>query len=112
MTLQRQVGQAIRRHRERRRMSQSDLAEACGRSLQTIGSIERGRSAPTFETLEAIGRALDVPVWQLFFTPREPTEAVNRITHLVSGRSEADLYKAERVLLAMFEEGQPFDRDS
>jgi len=47
-------------------MSQADLAEAIGRSLQTVGKIERGKSAPSFETLQALGRVLEVPVSAFF----------------------------------------------
>jgi len=66
MGLQQDVGRQVRRHRERMGLSQVDLAEAIGRSVQMVGRIERGRSAPSFETLEALSKVLAVPTAAFF----------------------------------------------
>ena len=86
MGLQQELGRHVRRHRERVGMSQVDLAEAIGRSVQMIGRIERGKSAPSFATLEEIARVLETPV-QDFFGPKElgrDDASVNRIMHRLS----------------------------
>jgi len=102
MSLQEEVGRAIRRHREHRGLSQAHLAEAIGRSLQSVGKIERGRSAPTFDTLEAISRVLATPVRD-FFPTADPgeDESIGRVVALLAPLSPAERAWAEGVLAAM-----------
>ena len=101
MALREELGLAIRRERERRGMSQSALAEAVGVSLQSIGKIERGRSAPGFDTLEAIARVLAVPVREFFpFDDAAPDAPVARIAALLAPLTEAERQQAERLLFA------------
>ena len=81
-------------------MSQVDLAEAIGRSVQMVGRIERGRSAPSFETLEDIARVLQTPV-QDFFASMEvrPVEAhITRITHRLSALNTDELGWIEQLI--------------
>ena len=47
-------------------MPQKKLAAASGVSLNTIGSIERGLRFPSPEVLEALARALEIEVRDLF----------------------------------------------
>ena len=61
-----QVGNLVRHHREKVGITQAELAGRTDRSVQLIGRIERGSSAPSFETLEVISRALNVQVRDLF----------------------------------------------
>jgi transcriptional regulator with XRE-family HTH domain len=59
-------GAMVRRHRTQKGLSQVELAQRTSRSLETIARVERGENAPSFETVEAIAHALDVPVASLF----------------------------------------------
>lgn len=71
-SLRRNFGRRLRQLRVRRGMTQAKLAEAVDVSEDLIGMIERGITAPSFETLEALARALDVPMPRLFdFSPRQ-----------------------------------------
>jgi len=65
-TLRRQVGLFIKRHRDRAGLSQAELGDRVGKSLETIGRIERGKLSPSLTTLEAIAAALQVEVRELF----------------------------------------------
>lgn len=53
-------GERIRRLRERRRMTQQDLAVACGLAVPTISRIETGVHRPRFSTVDRIAEALGV----------------------------------------------------
>jgi len=102
MALQMEVGRAIRKHRERRGMSQTVLAEAIGRSLQSVGKIERGRSAPTFETLQAMSRVLATPVRDFFPSAGDEQDEVSgRVSELLSHLSPSERTWVEGVLIAM-----------
>ncbi len=47
-------------------MTQERFAEALDISVDFLSLIERGRNAPSFETLDRIARRLRVPVAHLF----------------------------------------------
>lgn len=65
-TLRSQVGALVRHHRERLGMTQAQLAEKSARSVELIGRIERGATAPSFETLETFSRVLATPARDFF----------------------------------------------
>jgi HTH-type transcriptional regulator/antitoxin HipB len=57
-----QIGNAIRRARKKRGMSQSELGEKAGLRQETISLIENGNPAAKLETLLAVLSALDMEV--------------------------------------------------
>jgi transcriptional regulator with XRE-family HTH domain len=59
------LGEAIRQLRNKRGLSQEDLAHAAGVTTGTISTIERGNSNPTWGTVKSIARALDVSMPEL-----------------------------------------------
>src|SRR5207244_12671518 len=61
------VGPAVRRLRERHRMTQQELVEYTGldRSSSYISSIETGRTSPKLYELEQIARVYQVPLQEL-----------------------------------------------
>jgi transcriptional regulator with XRE-family HTH domain len=65
-TLRKKFGQRLREIRLSRRMSQERFAELLNISVDFLSLIERGRNAPSFETLERMARRLRVPVEDLF----------------------------------------------
>lgn len=102
-TLRRQVGALVRHHRERAGLTQNELAEKLDKSLQTVGSIERGKSAPSFETLSALSEVLGVPVREFFGSGAYAAEAgrsdpLVRLIERLSGMSDADVEWADRLL--------------
>jgi transcriptional regulator with XRE-family HTH domain len=56
------LGTAIRRLREKREMTQEDLAEAAGITVRTLSQLETGNSNPTWATVGDIARSLDVSI--------------------------------------------------
>jgi len=59
------LGGAIRRLRNKRGLSQEDLAHAAGVTTGTISAIERGNSNPTWGTVKDIATALEVSMPEL-----------------------------------------------
>ncbi len=56
------LGKAIRQLREERGMTQEALAQEAGITVGHMSMIERGHSNPTWATVKAIGKALNVPM--------------------------------------------------
>ena len=65
-TLRKKFGQRLREIRLSRRMSQEQFAEALNMSVDFLSLIERGRNAPSFETLDRITKRLRMSVADLF----------------------------------------------
>jgi transcriptional regulator with XRE-family HTH domain len=59
------VGEAVRRHRAERQMSQEDLALACGLDRTYIGGIERGERNVGVLNLARIARAIGISISDL-----------------------------------------------
>lgn len=65
------LAQNVRRLRIAKRLSQRALAENAGLSLPAIKSLELATSEPRMRTMQAIARALDVKLQELFRPVRE-----------------------------------------
>ncbi len=64
--LQSRLGQRIAELRRRRRLTQEQLAEAVGYSVDFISLVERGINAPSVAGLERFAKGLKVEVQELF----------------------------------------------
>jgi transcriptional regulator with XRE-family HTH domain len=69
-TLREQFGRRLRTIRLERRLTQEQLAELLGISVDFLSLIERGINAPSFETIERISSRLDIPISALFSSER------------------------------------------
>ena len=69
---QHRVGARIRHLRRDRGFTQEQLGERAGLSYKFVGEVERGVGNPTVSSLEAIAKALDLPVGELFVDDRQP----------------------------------------
>jgi transcriptional regulator with XRE-family HTH domain len=65
-TLRQRFGRRLRDIRLNRRMSQERFAETLNISVDFLSLIERGRNAPSFETLDKIAKRLRMSVADLF----------------------------------------------
>jgi transcriptional regulator with XRE-family HTH domain len=59
------LGNAVRRLREKRELTQEDLAEAAGITVRTLSQLETGNANPTWATVGDIARALGVSIAEL-----------------------------------------------
>lgn len=60
------LGKRIRALRLEKKETQETLAEGASISVQHLLDLEHGRSNPTFTSLYALARGLDVPLGRLF----------------------------------------------
>ncbi len=89
--LQITLGQTLRRIRLAQGLTQAALATAIGRSTDLISRIERGESAPSFETLEALSTALQTPPEALFGGTPGAAGRSPALDELVASMDDAEL---------------------
>jgi transcriptional regulator with XRE-family HTH domain len=77
-TLRKEFGHRLRTIRLERKLSQERFAEFVGISVDFLSLIERGRNAPSFETIEHMARKLRVPVMELFDFRGEDRPSIQR----------------------------------
>lgn len=56
----------VRKYRERKYLTQGELADKVGVTIQTIGNIENGRNKPLVKTMRKLADELGVSVDELF----------------------------------------------
>jgi len=77
------IGDRLREMREEKKLSQGDIEKRTGLLRCYISRVENGHTVPAIETLEKMARALEVPLYQLFYDGEEPPKLPN----LLKGKS-------------------------
>src|SRR6267378_3251212 len=106
------IGDRLRAVREEKRLSQGDIEKQTGLLRCYISRVENGHTVPAIETLEKMARALEIPMYQLFYDGEKPPElpklpsrkSSDEIAWGSSGKDARYLNKLRR-LLARTEEG-------
>lgn len=103
--LKRLFGLKVQALRRRRGLTQEGLAEAVGKSVDTISNIERGAGSPRVETALDIANTLGVTLAELFDVEesindrdREHRRAVEKLNQLVSNLSAEQLDKTSELM--------------
>jgi transcriptional regulator with XRE-family HTH domain len=100
------IGDRLREMREAKKLSQGDIEKRTGLLRCYVSRVENGHTVPAIETLEKMARALEVPLYQLFYDGEEPPKLPNLLTRKSSddiawgsvGKSARYLSKLRRVL--------------
>ena len=71
------IGDRLRELREGKKLSQGDIEKRTGLLRCYISRVENGHTVPAIETLEKLARALEVPLYQLFYDGEEPPKLPN-----------------------------------
>ena len=66
------IGDRLRELREAKKLSQGDIEKRTGLLRCYISRVENGHTVPSIETLEKLARALEVPLYQLFYDGEGP----------------------------------------
>ena len=61
------IGERLKALREQKKMSQGDIEKRTGMLRCYISRVENGHTVPANETLEKMARALEIPMYQLFY---------------------------------------------
>jgi transcriptional regulator with XRE-family HTH domain len=71
------IGDRLRSLREEKKLSQGDVEKRTGLLRCYISRVENGHTVPAVETIEKFARALEVPMYQLFYDGNKPPELPN-----------------------------------
>jgi transcriptional regulator with XRE-family HTH domain len=71
------VGERLRVLRESKDLSQGDIQKRTGLMRCYISRVENGHTVPAVETLYKFARALEVPMYRLFYEDPESPDAPN-----------------------------------
>src|SRR5262245_12535352 len=100
------IGDRLRELRETKQLSQGDIEKRTGLLRCYISRVENGHTVPSIETLEKLARALEIPLYQLFYDGDEPPKLPNFIKRKTpdeivwgsSGKNGIYLHKLVRCL--------------
>lgn len=71
------IGDRLRDMRVQKKLSQGDIEKRTGLLRCYISRVENGHTVPAIETIEKLARALEVPLYQLFYDGEEPPKLPN-----------------------------------
>ena len=100
------IGDRLRALREEKNLTQGDIEKRTGLLRCYISRVENGHTVPAIATLEKMARALEVPMYELFYEGEEPPKLPNLPKHKSSeenawgnsGKDERFLSKLRRLL--------------
>jgi transcriptional regulator with XRE-family HTH domain len=106
------IGDRLRDIRQEKKLSQGDVEKRTGLLRCYISRVENGHTVPAIETLEKLARALECPLYQLFYDGEKPPELPNLLKRTSSddiawgssGKDARFLTKLRR-LLSRLDEG-------
>jgi transcriptional regulator with XRE-family HTH domain len=103
------IGERLCALREGKKLSQGDIEKKTGLLRCYVSRVENGHTVPSVETLEKFARALEVPMYQLFYDGEEPPKLPNLLKRKTtddilwgdSGKDANLLYKFQRLFSRM-----------
>jgi transcriptional regulator with XRE-family HTH domain len=71
------IADRLRALREEKHLSQGEIEKRTGLLRCYISRVENGHTVPAIDTLEKLARALEVPMYQLFYDGEKPPKMAN-----------------------------------
>jgi len=96
------IGERLRALREEKKFSQGEVEKRTGLLRCYISRVEHGYTVPNVETLEKLARALEVPIYQLFYEGAEPPKLSNFLNRKKTTGTEWGSNGKDARLLAKF----------
>jgi transcriptional regulator with XRE-family HTH domain len=102
------IARRLRELRGSKNLSQGDIEARTGLLRCYISRVENGHTVPALETLQKIARALETPLYQLFYEGEEPPRTVTSPPHkkddwASQGKGYRTLRKFQQALACMTE---------
>jgi transcriptional regulator with XRE-family HTH domain len=69
------IGERLREFREQKRWSQREIENRSGLQRAYLSRVENGHTIPTVETLQKWAKALELPIYRLFYDGAEPPKS-------------------------------------
>ncbi len=82
------ISYRLRAIREQKDLSQGDIEQRTGLKRCYVSRVENGHTVPSIETLEKLARALEVPMYQLFYEGEQPPEVPSLPKGISAGNVE------------------------
>ena len=82
------IGEKLRELRESKDLSQGEIEKRSGVLRVYVSRVENGHTVPAIETLEKLARALEVPMYQLFYEGEEPPKVLAFPKDRLGGNTE------------------------
>ena len=92
------IGDRLRELREEKKLSQGDIEKRTGLLRCYISRVENGHTVPAVETLEKFARALEIPMYQLFYDGEEPPKLPSLLKRKADSKLFGDSGKDARML--------------
>jgi transcriptional regulator with XRE-family HTH domain len=68
------ISERLRKLREEKKLSQGDIEHRTGLLRAYISRVEHGHVMPSIDTLEKLARALEIPLYRLFYDGDKPPD--------------------------------------
>ncbi len=75
------IGDRLKTLREAKHLSQGEIEKRTGLLRCYISRVENGHTVPAIDTLEKLARALEVPMYQLFYDGDQPAKPMHFVKH-------------------------------
>jgi transcriptional regulator with XRE-family HTH domain len=100
------IADRLRAIREEKKLSQGDIEKRTGLIRCYVSRVENGHTVPALDTIEKFARALEVPLYQLFYEGEQPpaiprSPGKQSAHHLLWGSSRREarhLFQLRRLL--------------
>ncbi len=95
------IGDRLRELREGKKLSQGVIEERTGLLRCYVSRVENGFTVPAIETLEKFARALEIPMYQLFYDGEHPPKPLKLTSEKQSGLGWGERGKDAKTLLQL-----------
>jgi transcriptional regulator with XRE-family HTH domain len=79
------VGEKLKALREAKNFSQGEIEKRTGLLRCYLSRVENGHTVPSIDTLEKLARALEIPIYQLFYDGDKPPKAPDLPKQAIGG---------------------------
>ena len=111
------LGERLRMIRKEKNLSQAEMESRTGLLRSYVSRIENGHTVPSVDTLEKIAKAMEIPLYQLFYEGNQPvppatawqaSRDTKEMSWTKSGEGASLFAQLRRVLRRIGEEDREF----